>query len=59
MLNFLNTKQTSELLNLSPLTITRLIREGKINAFKIGREWVVTQESIEEYQAKKSASVNA
>ena len=55
--NLFNSKQASEILNLSPLTITNLVRQGKIKASKIGREWIFTAEDLKAYQENKTAQV--
>lgn len=41
--------QLSEILDLHPKTVRRFIREGKIKATKIGREWRVLQESLKDF----------
>jgi excisionase family DNA binding protein len=41
--------QLTRLLDLHPKTVRRFIREGKIKATKIGREWRVRQEDLREY----------
>ena len=37
------------MLNIGKNNAYRLLKEGKIHAFKIGRIWKFTQESVEEY----------
>lgn len=39
-------KEASELLHLSPNTIRKYIKEGKIRAQKVGRNYYVTNETI-------------
>ena len=41
--------QLAKLLDLHPKTVRRFIREGKIKATKIGREWRVRQDDVREY----------
>ena len=56
--NLYNSKQASEILNLSPLTITNLVRQGKIKASKIGREWIFTSEDLKAYREKKASQAD-
>lgn len=56
--NLYDSKQASQILNLSPLTITKLVRDGKLKAFKIGREWIFTSEDLKSYLANKANKVN-
>lgn len=58
MPNLFNSKQASEILNLSPLTITNLVRQGKLKASKVGREWIFTADDLKAYQEKKTAQAN-
>lgn len=44
-----NIKQLAEELHLNKQTIQRFIRMGKIKAIKIGREYRVTEQSLQEY----------
>ena len=46
-----NVKQVSEMLDLSERTIFRLIKDGKLKGFKIGREWRFAQKDIDDYIA--------
>jgi excisionase family DNA binding protein len=41
--------QLSEILDLHSKTVRRFIREGKIKATKIGREWRVRKEDLQEF----------
>ncbi len=41
--------QLSEFLDLHPKTVRRFIREGKIKATRIGREWRVSKEELRQY----------
>ena len=56
--NLLNSHQVAEKLNLSPLTITTLVRQGKIKATKVGREWIFTDEDLKAYQEKKASQAD-
>ncbi|MBN1411929.1 MAG: helix-turn-helix domain-containing protein [Spirochaetales bacterium] len=46
---FFSVNEIAKLLSLHPKTIQRFIREGKITARKIGREWKISQESFKEF----------
>ena len=41
-------------LNLHPMTIRRLAREGVIPAFKVGRQWRVKRELLDKWLEEKS-----
>ena len=41
-------------LNLHPLTVRRLAREGEIPAFKLGRQWRVKRELLERWLEESS-----
>ena len=41
--------QVAEILDLHPKTIRRLIKDGRLKARKIGREWRVRREDLREY----------
>ena len=41
--------QLAEILDLHPKTVQRFIREGKIKARKIGRQWRVSKEDLRQY----------
>lgn len=56
----LDVKQVRESLGLSERTIFRLIKEGELKGFKVGREWRFTEADITEYfeaQRKKAREV--
>ncbi|OGO77096.1 MAG: DNA-binding protein [Clostridiales bacterium GWB2_37_7] len=44
----LTVSQVAEYLQLSEMTTYKLVQEGKIPAFKIGRSWRVTKSDLEE-----------
>lgn len=41
--------QVARILDLHPKTVRRFIREGRIRALKIGREWRIRKEDLREY----------
>lgn len=46
-MNLLTVKEASELLRVSPTTIRRYIKSGKLEGLQYGRDMKVKQESIE------------
>lgn len=46
-LKIYNIQETAEILQVTPRSIYTYIKEGKLHAVKIGREWRVTQKDIE------------
>jgi excisionase family DNA binding protein len=48
-------KQVKEMLDLSERTIFRLIKDGKLKGFKVGREWRFEQKDIDDYIAGQRA----
>ena len=46
--------QVAEYLNLHPLTVRRLARDGKIPAFKVGRQWRVKRKLLEQWIEENS-----
>lgn len=42
----LDSDQTAELLNVSPRTITRLCKKGKIHAVQVGGQWRVNRDEL-------------
>lgn len=51
-------KEVAEYLNIHPLTVHKLAREGKIPAFKIGTDWRFHKKLIESWIREK-VSFNA
>lgn len=47
--DILNLSETAELLRVSNQTIYNMIRDQKIKAFKVGREWRFNRSDIENY----------
>ena len=46
-MELLNTSQAAEKLNVTPIRVRQLIREGKIEAERIGRDYVIAETSLE------------
>ncbi len=49
----------SEYFRVHPSTVYRLLRRGKIPAFKVGNDWRFSREAIERWQEQQSASPSA
>lgn len=47
--------ELAERWNCSTKTIWRLIKAGKIRAFKVGREWRVTATCVHNYEAQQQS----
>jgi excisionase family DNA binding protein len=46
--------EVAEYLDLHPLTVRRLARDGEIPAFKVGRQWRVKRAILERWLAEES-----
>ncbi len=46
-MELLNTSQAAERLNVTPIRVRQLIREGKIEAERVGRDYVIAETSLE------------
>ena len=42
-------KQLAEALQINIQTVQRFVREGKIKAIKVGREFRITEQSLQDY----------
>ncbi|NOZ22562.1 MAG: helix-turn-helix domain-containing protein [Planctomycetes bacterium] len=49
----LTTKQAAQLLCISESEIKKLLREGNLQAYKVGRKWVIPESSLEAYLQSK------
>lgn len=45
----LTAEEVAERLRLAPFTVRRMIRRGRIRAYKVGRAWRVPEEAVLEY----------
>lgn len=43
-----STEQAAEILEISPLTLTKWLRVGKIRGVKLGRVWRIPESALEE-----------
>ena len=48
--DILSTEQVADLLGVSPHYVRTLCHDGRLNCFKLSREWLITRASVEEYQ---------
>lgn len=48
-LKFLNTKEASQLLRIHPETLRRFIREGKIRAYRIGKQKLIKEDELKNF----------
>lgn len=51
-IEMLNIDEVSAMLRVHPETLRRFIREGKINAYKIGRRKLITKDELEKFVKK-------
>lgn len=58
-LDILNLEETADLLRVSNQTIYNMIKEGKLKAYKIGREWRFMRKDIESFIYSSSSIVAA
>lgn len=49
----MTTKDVAEFLNIHPLTVQRMARQGRIPAFKIGADWRFQRKSLERWMQEK------
>ncbi len=49
---WLTTPQAVQLTGYSKALITHLAREGRINAYKVGRDWLINRQDLLDYQQK-------
>jgi excisionase family DNA binding protein len=48
---YLTTEQAAERAGIDPSTLRRMIKAGKIDGVKAGRNWLVRMESLDHYAA--------
>lgn len=56
MANVMTLEEVAAFLQVHPSTIYRLLKQGKIPAFKIGSDWRFNQESIERWMMEREAT---
>jgi excisionase family DNA binding protein len=47
-------REAGERCGLSPITLRVLIRNGRLNAIKRGRDWFITDDDLDAYLASRS-----
>ena len=52
-LEHLTTKDAAELLGYTVQHVRRLIREGRLQGRRLGRDWIVDKESVDRYVASR------
>ena len=52
---YLDTQEVANILGYSRQHLRLLIRRGRIEAFRIGRNWLITEEAVEKYQAQRGS----
>ena len=52
----LTPNEISKILKLHPFTVTRLAREGKLPAFKVGGVWRIQKDQFEQWIQKQTRS---
>lgn len=51
--------ELAEGLRIHPDTVSKLIRDGKIAAAKIGKQWRISEEAINDYMKSRTIKVKA
>ena len=51
--NLISLKEAGAINSLSPDHLRRLAEQGKLDAKKIGRNWITTEDSINKYMEKR------
>lgn len=46
-------KQLAKFLQISEITVKRALKSGKLNGFKVGRDWRIEKESVFEWAKTK------
>lgn len=47
------TAQAAKILKLKPVTIRQYCADGRIDCSKFGRDWVITEESLEKFRKER------
>lgn len=53
-LNILTVEQVASILHLHSVTVYRLVKKGKLPAFKVGSRWRFRQNELEAWMAEQS-----
>jgi len=57
MITLVNTIEAAKILNITPLHVRRLCRQGKLTGQKIGRDWVMFKPSARNRRGKSKQEV--
>jgi excisionase family DNA binding protein len=49
-------REAASIVGLSPASLRRYVLQGKLQALKIGRNWVTTMAAVEQYMSRREAS---
>lgn len=52
MINLVNTKEAAKILNVTPLHVRRLLRQGRLTGKKMGRDWVMLKPDGKNFNRK-------
>ena len=53
-MKLLNTKEASEKLNISAIRVRQLIKQGRIPATKVGRDYVIQESDLKDLEERKN-----
>jgi excisionase family DNA binding protein len=59
MVNVMTLEEVANYLRVHPSTIYRLVKKGKLPAFKVGSDWRFNLESIDNWRSQAEANVTA
>lgn len=48
----ISTQQAAAILGVAPESVARLVRQGVIDGFKLGRDWAIYRTSVERYKVQ-------
>ena len=58
MVNVMTLEEVADYLRVHPSTIYRLVKRGKLPAFKVGSDWRFNLESIDNWRTRAEGSVD-
>ncbi len=56
MKDVMTSREVAEILRIHPYTVNSLIRNGKLNAFKISNRYRIRREDLEEFMEREETS---
>lgn len=51
-MDFLTTRQAGEVLGVTPQRVIALIRDGRLPASKVGRDWLIAMSDVEKFEKR-------